>query len=170
MSHAWVGQITGDNLGFVWFATRDGLLRFDGYQMRPYHPYSNGTRNGDEFEVCCPTVSLIPGMSRYSLLKDTSGKIWIGGDASLHQYDAQTDRIHALRFRPDELQGFVRNIYRDGRIWVGAQNSLYTYDSERERFSNVPVELHQVAGNHPQHRAGLRGEHLAIHQSRADPL
>src|SRR5271155_1671989 len=108
MSHAWVGQITGDNLGFIWFATRDGLLRYDGYQVRSYYPYSNGTRSGGEFEVCCPTVSLIPGMSRYSLLKDASGKIWIGGDASLHQYDAQTDQIRALRL-PDELQGFVRN-------------------------------------------------------------
>src|SRR5579864_8765712 len=58
MSHAWVGQITGDNLGFIWFATRDGLLRYDGYQVRPYYPYSNGARSGDEFEVCCPTVSL----------------------------------------------------------------------------------------------------------------
>src|SRR5580700_10528313 len=104
MSHAWVGQITGDNLGFIWFATRDGLLRYDGYQARPYYPYSNGARGSGEFEVCCPTVSLIPGMSRYSLLKDTSGSIWIGGDASLHQYDAQTDRIRALSLPPDELQ------------------------------------------------------------------
>ena len=113
MSHAWVGQITGDNLGFIWFATRDGLLRYDGYQVRPYYPYSNGARDSGEFEVCCPTVSLIPGMSRYSLLKEPSGNIWIGGDASLHQYDPQTDRIRALKLPPEELQGFVRNIYQD---------------------------------------------------------
>src|SRR5579863_9401168 len=50
MSHAWVGQITGDNLGFIWFATRDGLLRYDGYQVRPYYPYSNGARDSGEFE------------------------------------------------------------------------------------------------------------------------
>src|SRR5579863_3020367 len=49
-SHAWVGQITGDNLGFIWFATRDGLLRYDGYQVRPYYPYSNGARDSGEFE------------------------------------------------------------------------------------------------------------------------
>src|SRR5580658_3124471 len=140
MSHAWVGQITGDNLGFIWFATRDGLLRYDGYQVRPYDPYSNGARGSGEFEVCCPTVSLIPGMSRYSLLKDTSGKIWIGGDASLHQYDAQTDRIRALRL-PEEPQGFVRNIYRDrqGFIWLGTSHGLVRFD---ERTGETKDFLH----------------------------
>ena len=132
MSHAWVGQITGDNLGFIWFATRDGLLRYDGYQVRPYYPYSNGARGSGEFEVCCPTVSLIPGMSRYSLFKDASGAIWIGGDASLHRYDAQTDRIRTLSLLPDEIQGFVRNIYRDrqGSIWLGTSHGLVRFDEQ----------------------------------------
>src|ERR1700722_10673704 len=70
MAHAWVGQIADDNQGFLWFATRDGLLRYDGYQVRPYFPYSDGARGSGKFEECCPTVSLIPGMSRYSLFKD----------------------------------------------------------------------------------------------------
>src|SRR5580658_743048 len=131
MSHAWVGQITGDNLGFIWFATRDGLLRYDGYHVRPYYPYSNEARGSGDFEVCCPTVSLIPGMSRYSLFKDTSGIIWIGGDASLHQYDWQTDRIRVPRLPPDELQGFVRNIYQDrqGLIWLGTSRGLVRFDA-----------------------------------------
>src|SRR5580704_19097025 len=88
MAHVWVGQIADDNQGFLWFATRAGLLRYDGYQVRPYYPYSNGARDSGKFEECCPTVSLLPGMSRYSLLNDGSGKIWIGGDESLHQYDS----------------------------------------------------------------------------------
>src|ERR1700678_3199581 len=130
MSHAWVGQITGDNLGFIWFATRDGLLRYDGYQVRPYYPYSNGGRGSGKFEACCPTLSLIPGMSRYSLLKDTSGNIWIGGDGSLHQYDSLTDRIRTFRLPPDKLQGFVRNIYQDrqGAIWLGTSRGLVRFD------------------------------------------
>src|ERR1700722_14116785 len=113
MAHAWVGQIADDSQGFLWFATRDGLLRYDGYQVRPYYPYSNGVGGSGRFEACCPTLSLIPGMSRYSLLKDASGKIWIGGDGSLHQYDSLTDRISTFQLPPDKLQGFVRNIYRD---------------------------------------------------------
>ena len=91
--------------------------------------------------MCCPTVSLIPGMSRYSLLKDTFGSIWIGGDASLHRYDAQTDWIRALSLPSDELQGFVRNIYRDrqGSIWLGTSHGLVRFD---ERTGKTKDFLH----------------------------
>src|SRR5579863_9053727 len=100
MSQAWVGQIVDDNLGFIWLATRDRLLRYDGYQARPYYPHTEGVRPFDKFEQCCPTVSINPGTSRYSLFKDPSGKIWIGGDESLYQYDPFTDQIRSLRFPP----------------------------------------------------------------------
>src|ERR1700723_3192129 len=49
MAHAWVAQIADDNQGFLWLATRDGLLRYDGYQVRPYYPYSNGVRGSGKF-------------------------------------------------------------------------------------------------------------------------
>jgi signal transduction histidine kinase/ligand-binding sensor domain-containing protein len=131
-AHAWVGQIADDNQGFLWFATRDGLLRYDGYQVRPYDPYSNGVRGFGKFEECCPTVSLLPGMSRYSLLNDGSGKIWIGGDESLHQYDSVTDQIRRFPFPPGELQGFVRNVYRDreGAAWLATSRGLIRFDAK----------------------------------------
>jgi signal transduction histidine kinase/ligand-binding sensor domain-containing protein len=130
MAHARVGQITDDNQGFLWFATRDGLLRYDGYQTLPYRPYSTGVRSSGASEECCATVSLLPGMSRYALLKDDSGKIWIGGDESLHQYDSVTDRIRRFQFVPGDLQGFVRNVYRDrqGTIWLATSHGLVRFD------------------------------------------
>lgn len=141
MSHAWVGQIADDNLGFIWIATRDGLFRYDGYQVRPYYPYSNGARGSGRFEECCQTLSLIPGMSRYSLLSDASGKIWIGGDESLHQYDPLTDHIRTFHMHPGELQGFVRNVYQDrqGLIWLGTSHGLVRFD---ERTGETKDYLH----------------------------
>jgi hypothetical protein len=132
MAHAWVGQIADDNQGFLWFATRDGLLRYDGYQVRPYYPYSNGVRGSGKFEECCPTVSVIPGMSRYSLLNDGSGKIWIGGDESLHQYDSVTDQIRRFPFPHGVLQGYVRNVYRDreGAVWLATSHGLIRFDAK----------------------------------------
>ena len=35
-SHEWVGQIIEDDQGFLWFGTRDGLDRYDGYQFKTY--------------------------------------------------------------------------------------------------------------------------------------
>src|SRR5207248_6053446 len=37
-SHATVGQITMDQAGFLWFGTKDGLKRFDGYRFRDFRP------------------------------------------------------------------------------------------------------------------------------------
>jgi ligand-binding sensor domain-containing protein/signal transduction histidine kinase len=132
MTHAGVGQITDDDQGFLWFATREGLLRYDGYRVRPYDPYSNGVRDPGKGEECCPTLSLLPGMSRYSLFKDVSGKIWIGGDGSVHQYDSLTDQIRRFQFPTNEIQGFVRNVYEDRQemIWFATSHGLIRLDQK----------------------------------------
>ncbi|HXJ41148.1 MAG TPA: hypothetical protein VNH18_17835, partial [Bryobacteraceae bacterium] len=52
LSHAWVGQITQGSQGFLWFATRDSLIRYDGYQIRNYNPGSAGS-NGIFVQECC---------------------------------------------------------------------------------------------------------------------
>jgi ligand-binding sensor domain-containing protein/signal transduction histidine kinase len=132
ITHAVVGQIIEDNQGFLWFATRDGLLRYDGYRVRPYDPYANSAPDAGNPEQCCPTLSVIPGVSRFHLLKDASGKIWIGGDGSLHQYDSLTDRIRSLSLPPGEIQGFVRDIYQDrqGMIWLATSHGLVRFNQQ----------------------------------------
>ena len=152
MTHAWVGQITEDNQGFLWLATRDGLLRYDGYQVRPYYPYSNGIRGSGRFEECCPTLSLVPGMSRYSLLNDGSGKMWIGGDESLHQYDSATDQIRRFPFHEGLLQGFVRSVYQDreGAVWLATTHGLIRFDAktgQTETFLHRDGDAATLAAN-----------------------
>lgn len=120
MSHAWVGQIVDDKEGFLWFGTRDGLVRYDGYQVREYSPHSNPA-----------DLSLIAGLIRYSLFRDPSDeKIWVGGDESVYQYDSKTDQLRRLPFSPEDLEGFVRNIYQDraGKVWLATSRGLIRYE------------------------------------------
>jgi ligand-binding sensor domain-containing protein len=161
MAHAWLGQIAEDNQGFLWFATRDGLLRYDGYQIRPYYPYSNGVRGSGKFEQCCPTVSLLPGMSWYSLLNDGSGKIWIGGDEALHQYDSVTDQIRRFSFSDGVLQGFVRNVYWDheGVAWLATSHGLIRFDArtgQTETFLHRDGDAETLAANQVRSTAESR--------------
>src|SRR5204863_2115976 len=37
-SHTTVTQIAMGRLGFLWFGTKDGLLRYDGYRFREFRP------------------------------------------------------------------------------------------------------------------------------------
>jgi len=138
-SHAWVGQIAEDNQGFLWFATGDGLDRHDGYQLRSYSPVPGGDNGAVSFRNCCLGASLTPGVDRYALFKDRSGKIWIGADESLYRYDPETERFSHLQFAPGVLQGVVRNVNQDrsGMIWLATSRGLTRYNpanGETARF------------------------------------
>ena len=129
-AHAWVGQIAEDNQGFLWFTSSDGLYRYDGYQVRPYTPVPSGADDAVSFRDCFLGASLTPGMARYALFKDRSGKIWIGADESLYKYDPETERFSQLPFAPGVLQGMVRNINQDrsGMIWLATSRGLILYN------------------------------------------
>ena len=44
------------------------------------------------------------GLTRYTLLNDRSGKIWIGADESLYEYDPETEHFNDLPFPRGVLQ------------------------------------------------------------------
>jgi len=69
-AHGSVSRIVEDDQGFLWFATNDGLKRFDGYRFRDFRPDPK-RRDG------------ISGLSITALFKDRSGKLWVGSDLLL---------------------------------------------------------------------------------------
>lgn len=128
VSHAWVGQITQGSQGFLWFATRDSLVRYDGYQVKNFNPASVGT-NGIFIQQCC----------RYSVFRDRSRRIWIGASDSVYKYDPVTEQFVTLPIPPDKLQGLVRGISEDraGTMWLAASRGLTSYNpstGETARF------------------------------------
>jgi ligand-binding sensor domain-containing protein/signal transduction histidine kinase len=121
----------------MWFATSNGLYRYDGYQVRPYSPVPTGADD----------PALLRGwMARYALLKDRSGKIWIGADESLYEYDPETEGFSHLPLPPGVLQlirnvnqELIRNVNQDrnGLIWLATNRGLTRYNpanGETARF------------------------------------
>jgi ligand-binding sensor domain-containing protein/signal transduction histidine kinase len=152
ISHAWVGQIVDDDQGFLWFGTTDGLDRYDGHQVRPFSPVPNGADGLAFLSDCCLGATLIPGMARFALLKDRSGKIWIGADESLYKYDPETERFSHLPFAPGLLQGLVRNVNQDraGMIWLSTSRGLIQYNpanGETARFQHNDSESATLSNN-----------------------
>jgi len=152
MSHATVGQIVDDEHGFLWFATRGGVLRYDGYQVRVYSPNADPADDSPSFDACCRNNAMNAGMVRYSLFRDRSGKIWVGDDGALHQYDPVTDQIRQLPLGPEDLRGFVRNTNQDstGKMWLSTSRGLVRYDpsnGQRIRFPHLDKDETTLSAN-----------------------
>jgi ligand-binding sensor domain-containing protein/signal transduction histidine kinase len=152
LSHAWVGQIVDDSQGFLWFGTADGLDRYDGYQVRPSSPSAENANSAFSFQDCCLGVSLIPGVVRYSLFRDHSGKIWIGASDSVYRYDSATEQFTTLPIAPGKLQGLIRGINEDraGTMWLGTSRGLTKYNpsnGETARFLHNDSDSTSLGSN-----------------------
>jgi signal transduction histidine kinase/ligand-binding sensor domain-containing protein/CheY-like chemotaxis protein len=102
-----------DSQGFVWLGTEDGLVRFDGHDVRRY-AYSRTAKAG------------LPGNFVYAIAEDAQGDLWIAvKGAGLAHWDRKTDRFSTYRHDPANPGSLssdtVRTVLIDtrGRIWAG---------------------------------------------------
>jgi PAS domain S-box-containing protein len=132
LSQGRVFAILQDRQGFMWFATRDGLNRYDGntfvvFKHNPEDPASLS--------------------SNYilSLLEDNQGCLWAGTEnGGVNRFDPATERFTRYRHDPqnsNSLSGdMVRCIVQDhrGHLWFGGDTGLNQFDPATETFTRHP--------------------------------
>ena len=110
-----VAALAQDTAGFVWIATGDGLVRFDGYRSRP--------QGRDTEQVAARNLGWV-----HALLPARDGRLWIGTEAEgLAVYDPGVDSVSlhagqaAQRARLEALPP-LRAMAEgaDGSIWAGS--------------------------------------------------
>jgi len=106
-----------DNDGFMWFGTKDGLNRFDGYRFKTYRS------NGD------PIHSL--GSNYIQSMHEYDDTIWVGTDKGLYHYDKKQDRFTVLN---EAINDRINDINHDqkGNIWFLSGNILYKYAPKKK--------------------------------------
>jgi diguanylate cyclase (GGDEF)-like protein len=126
-----VASMAQDKAGFLWIATGDGLVRYDGYRFRP-----------QEFDSNKPLERNL-GWVR-ALLPARDGRLWIGSETrGLGVYDPQTDRVSFPRDERDSSPASMpqQTIFAlaedfDGYIWIGTVGSgLARFDPRSKRFT-----------------------------------
>jgi signal transduction histidine kinase/ligand-binding sensor domain-containing protein/AraC-like DNA-binding protein/CheY-like chemotaxis protein len=108
-----VNAILKDRFGYMWFATDDGLNRFDGTSFTVYNYNA-----ADTFSICANHV--------LALCEDPSGNLWVGTNKGLSLYDRQRDVFHNY----DVAKGTpVRSICSDrqGDLWLGGYLGLVRF-------------------------------------------
>ena len=151
----------------MWFGTKDGLNRFDGYT---YKVFRNGP--GDKNSIGSNFI--------FSLYQDKKGTLWVGTERGLYAYDDNTESFKFLRgsstnsirgivmdnaqnlwfisgltlFKYTEATGVITSYARDfeatsvcntgeGEIWAATtQGTLQKYDQTTDRFLTYPVFNH----------------------------
>ncbi|MFZ5939407.1 MAG: ligand-binding sensor domain-containing protein [Bacteroidota bacterium] len=123
LAHNNVEAILQDSDGFIWFGTRNGLCRYDGYEFRTYQSSGNpGSVSGNRI---------------MSLCEDRNGSIWVGTyNTGLNRFDKQTETFY--RYGPES--GLGNTVYRivtlkDGTLFACTNYGLAVYEAEKDSFA-----------------------------------
>jgi ligand-binding sensor domain-containing protein len=115
LSHSQVNAIVQDRQGFIWFGTRAGLNRYDGYQCKVFRndPDDSTSLSGDVILALCVT---------------RDGLLWIGTQGKgLDCYDPVTGSIAHVRLSGVIGQPSVISFLEepDGSLLTGTSQGLY---------------------------------------------
>jgi signal transduction histidine kinase/ligand-binding sensor domain-containing protein/AraC-like DNA-binding protein len=135
LSHTLVSDMVEDDLGFLWFATQEGLNRYDGYEFKIFSA-AKGPGN--------PSKTWIT-----NLYKDHFGQIWIyyqGG--GIDRLDPETETFY--KYLPDASKPenisinspmasdvLLYEVFFDdsaGNFWIGTNKGLNKYNRTTDSF------------------------------------
>jgi signal transduction histidine kinase/ligand-binding sensor domain-containing protein len=109
LSQATINDVCRDGKGFIWFATEDGLNRYDGNEFRVYRHVS-----GD-------TTSLSHNVVHF-VQEDPAGNLWVGTVDGLNYFDRHTETFttYNLPNRPGSIYLDAVTDTKRNRIWLAA--------------------------------------------------
>ncbi|MBN2806341.1 MAG: response regulator [Prolixibacteraceae bacterium] len=136
LSHSLISGCVEDQKGFMWFATQDGINRYDGYGFKVYQS-GEGPRH--------PSSSWIN-----SIYMDKKDQIWILFQGSgINRFDTHKDLFYNYK-TDEETEGSISTnviqplnsslfnmFYEDvnDQLWIGSQNGLNFYHRESDSFT-----------------------------------
>ncbi len=128
LSQSTINNVYQDKKGFLWFATIDGLNRYDGYNIKVYKNNSE-----DPYSISGNTITCI--------VEDSLGRLWIGTRTQgINIYDPDKDffkRMMHDRNSNSLSSNAIRTILIDeqNNVWIGTLGGgLNLYQERENRF------------------------------------
>jgi signal transduction histidine kinase/ligand-binding sensor domain-containing protein/DNA-binding response OmpR family regulator len=168
LPHNTVNAISQDNKGFMWFGTRNGLCRYDGYNITKFvHEKDDSStlshdfvsRLYNDFYRNTLWVSTEQGICKYNpkneqfvrynikgnnknnvlFLNTSNNKLLAGCSNGIYQYDEKND--HFIPFILCDNNGeHIRGLVEDinGVLWISSAKGLKCYNIKKEMFETLP--------------------------------
>lgn len=118
-----------DKMGFIWFGTKNGLARYDGYEFKLYQPNDND-------------VSAISHHHINALYEDEQGFIWIATQGGgLNRFEPRTEQFKSYQHNPSVDSSLSHNSVTAlssapaGQLWVGTVEGLNLFDPSTGIFT-----------------------------------
>lgn len=106
----------------MWFGTRDGLNRFDGYHFKNY-------------KIKNKQNSLVPDLI-YCISADRSDIMWVGSSKGLYFYDNQKETLVCFIDSLKEVNTI--QIDQDNQIWFISDETLWRYNFATKKLNLFP--------------------------------
>ncbi len=127
-----INGIHQDKLGQMWFATNNGLNKFDGNTFVEFK--NDGNKNKK------PSLT---NNNVLSVFQDKGGLIWVGTVNGLNKYDSQKNKFrnyYSYADRPNSLGGslVISGLeVANGEIWFGTDIGVSIYHKKKDDFTRI---------------------------------
>lgn len=137
ISQSSIFTIAQDATGFLWFGTRDGLNRYDGYNFTIFRTVE-GLVNNDVRAIYHDSIT---------------NQLWVGTLGGLSRYDIRLDQFYSYRYEDGKglSSDNVRSITKtkSGEILIGTAGGLNIYDSDNDQLkslhsSSIPLDVKDI--------------------------
>lgn len=137
LSQSTVEAILHDKKGFMWFATNDGLNKYDGYDFTTFRYESSDTSSISDNYV-------------YGICEDDSGFIWVATNNGLNKYDPLHNKFTRFQNNPNDPYSLSFNLVqtvlkdKNNNIWAGTLggglNVLNQFSGKFNRLNQIAAD------------------------------
>ena len=123
-----INAILQDSYGFMWFGTKDGLCRYDGYSyLNFFHAQDNDKSLSNNIISC--------------LVEDADKNIWIGTRNGLNRFSLESFEVERVPLLPEEANTLFPiqslTVSSDNKLWIGTDEmGLFVLDVETNHLTN----------------------------------